>query len=192
MLNLILFGAPGSGKGTQAPLLVEKYGLIHISTGDLFRYEIQNNTPLGLEAKSYMSKGALVPDSVTIGMLRNKVVSHPEAKGFIFDGFPRTVPQAEALDQLLTELNTSIDLLLEMTIDDEIVISRILSRGKTSNRADDQDVTTIQNRLNTYRAETMPVAEYYAKQQKTRKINGLGEINGVFNLLSAVIDPVNV
>jgi adenylate kinase len=192
MLNLILFGAPGSGKGTQAPLLVEKYGLIHISTGDLFRYEMQNNTPLGLEAKSYISQGALVPDSVTIGMLRNKVVSHPEAQGFIFDGFPRTVPQAEALDQLLSELNTNIHLLLEMTIDDKIVIERILSRGKTSNRADDQDVNTIQNRLNTYRQETMPVAEHYAKQQKTHKINGLGEIKEVFESLCRVIDPVKV
>jgi adenylate kinase len=192
MLNLILFGAPGSGKGTQAPLLVEKYGLIHISTGDLFRYEMQNNTPLGLEAKSYISKGALVPDAVTIGMLRNKVVSHPEAKGFIFDGFPRTVPQAEALDQLLSELNTTIDLLLEMTIEDEIVINRILERGKTSKRADDQDINTIQNRLNGYRQETLPVAEHYGKQQKTHKINGFGEIQDVFDNLCRVIDPVKV
>lgn len=190
MLNLILFGAPGSGKGTQSPLLVEKYGLVHISTGDLFRYEISNNTTLGQEAKSYMNKGQLVPDSVTIGMLRNKVEKHPDAKGFIFDGFPRTVAQATALDAMLAEKGTSIDLLLEMEITDEIIIHRILERGKTSGRADDLDEATIQARLQAYRNETVPVAAHYAQQQKAHKVDGIGTIEEIFSRLCTVIDTV--
>ena len=190
MLNLILFGAPGSGKGTQAPILVEKYGLIHISTGDLFRYEMQNNTPLGLEAKSYMSQGALVPDSVTIGMLRNKVLAHPEAKGFIFDGFPRTVPQAEALDALLTELKTSIKVLLAMEVADELLIERVLGRGQTSGRADDQNVETIKKRLATYRSETVPVADYYAQYGKTQVVDGVGSVEEISARLFEAIAAV--
>lgn len=190
MLNLILFGAPGSGKGTQAPRLVERYGLVHISTGDLFRYEMRENTPLGLEAKAYISKGDLVPDSVTIGMLRNKVAAHPEAKGFIFDGFPRTVPQAEALDALLASMGTSIDLLLEMEVADDVLLERILGRGQTSNRADDLDEATIQHRLKTYREETLAVAGHYSKLGKAQKIDGLGSIDEIFERLCAVITPV--
>ncbi len=191
MLNLILFGAPGSGKGTQSPLLVEKYGLVHISTGDLFRYEISNNTPLGLEAKSYMNQGQLVPDSVTIGMLRNKVEMHKGAKGFIFDGFPRTVAQAVALDAMLAEMGTSIDLLLEMEITDEIIIARILERGKNSGRADDLDEATIQTRLSAYRQETVPVATHYAQAQKTYKVDGIGTVEEIFERLCTVIDTVS-
>lgn len=190
MLNLILFGAPGSGKGTQAPILVEKYGLVHISTGDLFRYEMQNNTPLGLEAKSYMNQGALVPDSVTIGMLRNKVLAHPEAKGFIFDGFPRTVPQAQALDTLLTELNTGIKVLLAMEVADDLLIDRLLGRGKTSGRADDQNVDTIKKRLNTYRSETVPVADYYAQFGKTKIVDGVGTVEEISARLSQAIEAI--
>lgn len=192
MFNLILFGAPGSGKGTQAPLLVQKYGLIHISTGDLFRHEIQNKTPLGLAAKAYMDKGNLVPDSVTIGMLRNKVEAHPTAAGFIFDGFPRTVPQAEALDALLASMNSQIDLLLEMEVADELLIERILSRGKTSKRADDQNESTIKTRLQNYNNETLAVATYYNSFGKSRKIDGIGSIEEIFSRLCATIAPANV
>jgi adenylate kinase len=144
MINLILFGPPGSGKGTQASKLVEKYQLLHISTGDLFRYEIGNDTPLGLEAKAYMQKGELVPDSVTIGMLRNKVEANPKAHGFIFDGFPRTVAQAEALDELMAERGTAIDKLILLDVGDDEIVDRLLERGKTSGRADDRnEATTI-------------------------------------------------
>ena len=137
MTNLILFGPPGSGKGTQATKLVEKYSLLHISTGDLFRYNLKNNTPLGQEAKKYMDKGALVPDSVTIKMLKAKVDENKEVGGYIFDGFPRTIPQAEALNVLLGEDNQSISALIALDVDDEEIVTRLLERGKTSGRADD-------------------------------------------------------
>jgi adenylate kinase len=148
MINLILFGPPGSGKGTQATKLVEQFRLVHISTGDLFRYEMSHNTPLGQEAKAYMAKGELVPDSVTIGMLRNKVEAHPEAGGFIFDGFPRTIPQAQALDKLLAENHTAVTGLLALHVDDEEIVQRIKLRGTTSGRADDNDESIIRNRIN--------------------------------------------
>lgn len=192
MFNLILFGAPGSGKGTQSPMLVEKYGLVHISTGDLFRSEIKNQTPLGLEAKSYMDKGALVPDSVTIGMLASKVERHPDATGFIFDGFPRTVAQCEALDQMLAEKGAAIDLLLELEVADDILLGRLLKRGETSQRSDDQDVSIIKNRLQTYHEQTTLVGGYYAKLDKAHKVNGVGEINEVFTRICNVINTVNV
>jgi adenylate kinase len=151
MINIILFGPPGSGKGTQAAKLVDRYQLVHISTGDLFRYEIGNKTPLGLEAKSYIDKGELVPDSVTIGMLNNKVEAHPEAKGFIFDGFPRTIPQAEALDTLLEEKGSPVAALLALQVDDAEIVERIKLRGKSSGRPDDNDEATIRNRIFVYK-----------------------------------------
>ncbi|MCP4440843.1 MAG: adenylate kinase [Aureispira sp.] len=192
MLNLILFGPPGSGKGTQATKLVEKYGLLHISTGDLFRYEMGNNTPLGQEARSYIDKGELVPDSVTIGMLKNKMDKHPEAHGFILDGFPRTVAQAEALDQLLKEGHTEVSVLVAMNVDDAELTERLLERGKTSGRADDRNPEIIANRIKVYKEQTTPVADYYATQDKTRLVNGVGSIEEVFERLCNEIDVVLV
>ncbi|PSR14276.1 MAG: adenylate kinase [Bacteroidetes bacterium] len=190
MINLILFGPPGSGKGTQASKLVEKYQLLHISTGDLFRYEIGNDTPLGLAAKAYMQKGELVPDSVTIGMLRNKVAANPEAHGFIFDGFPRTVAQAEALDELMAERGTAIDKLILLDVGDDEIVDRLLERGKTSGRTDDRNETTIRKRIAVYRAETSPVFDYYAEQEKSVKVAGVGSITAIFDRLCAEIDTM--
>jgi len=190
MTNLVLFGPPGSGKGTQAAFLIEKYGLIHISTGDLFRYEMSHDTPLGQEAKAYMAKGELVPDSVTIGMLRNKVEKHPNAKGFIFDGFPRTIPQAEALDALLISMDTEVAGLLSLEVGDAEIVQRILKRGETSGRADDNDEATVRKRIAVYKSETTPVFDYYAEQGKSHTINGLGTIEEIAGRLSAAVDSL--
>lgn len=192
MITLILFGPPGSGKGTQAALLVEKYGLLHISTGDLFRHEIGNNTPLGLEAKSYMEKGQLVPDSVTIGMLRNKVEANPGVSGYIFDGFPRTLPQSEALDTLLEELGTSVSGLVMLQVSDDEITRRILLRGKTSGRADDLDESIIRKRIEVYNAETAQVYDYYARQNKSYKIEGIGSVDEIFERLCSTVDALGV
>lgn len=188
MINLILFGPPGSGKGTQAHKLIEQYSLVHISTGDLFRYEMGHNTPLGQEAKAYIAKGELVPDEVTIGMLRNKVEAHPDAKGFVFDGFPRTITQAQALDKLLAEKGTSVSALLALQVDDEEIVHRIKLRGATSGRPDDSDETIIRNRITVYKNETTPVFDYYAAKNKSHSVNGVGSIADIFGRLSAVID----
>ncbi|MCB0641883.1 MAG: adenylate kinase [Phaeodactylibacter sp.] len=190
MTNLILFGPPGSGKGTQAAKLVEKYELVHISTGDLFRYEIGNNTPLGLEAKSYMEKGELVPDSVTIGMLKNKVEKHPEAKGFILDGFPRTIPQAEALDVFLNSRGEVVDCLIALDVPEDEIVRRLLERGKTSGRADDTDESVIRNRIAVYRRETAIVFDHYAKVDKAVEVFGVGSIDEIFDRLCAVINTL--
>lgn len=190
MISLILFGPPGSGKGTQAAKLVEKYSLLHISTGDLFRYEMSNNTPLGQQAKNYIEKGELVPDSVTIGMLRNKVEANPGVQGYIFDGFPRTVPQAEALDQLLREKGTEVSALLSLDVSDEEITQRILLRGQTSGRADDNDVSIIRNRIEVYKKETEQVFDYYDQFGKSLKINGMGSIEEIFRRLCAAIDAL--
>jgi adenylate kinase len=187
MINIILFGPPGSGKGTQAAKLVDRYQLVHISTGDLFRYEIGNKTPLGLEAKSYIDKGELVPDSVTIGMLNNKVEAHPEAKGFIFDGFPRTIPQAEALDTLLEEKGSPVAALLALQVDDAEIVERIKLRGKSSGRPDDNDEATIRNRIFVYKNETTPVYDYYNLQHKSHSINGVGGVVDIFERLCELI-----
>ena len=188
MINLILFGPPGSGKGTQAAKLVEKYNLLHISTGDLFRYEMGNDTPLGQEAKSYIQKGELVPDSVTIGMLRNKVTSTPDVEGYIFDGFPRTVAQAEALDALMLEMETSISKVILLSVDDNEIVTRLLERGKTSGRSDDQEEDTIRNRIKIFKNETSPVFDYYAEQEKAVQVKGIGSIDDIFSRLCAEID----
>jgi adenylate kinase len=190
MLNLILFGPPGSGKGTQAVSLVEKYSLIHISTGDLFRSEMNNNTPLGIEAKSYTSRGELVPDKITIGMLENKVNAHPEAKGFIFDGFPRTIAQAEALDHFLISKGTEIAALVALDVPETEIISRIKHRGLTSGRADDLDETIIRNRFQIYQGETMPVFGHYEKQDKVHQINGVGTLSAIFKRICARISKL--
>lgn len=188
MINLILFGPPGSGKGTQAAKLVEKYQLLHISTGDLFRYEMGNNTPLGLKAKSYIAAGELVPDEVTVGMLRNKVEANPDVEGYIFDGFPRTIPQCEALDELLSEKGTMISKLIMLDVPDEEIIKRIKKRGETSGRRDDLDESVIRNRIEVYKSETTPVFDYYATQGKSVKINGVGSIEEIFERLAEEID----
>lgn len=188
MLNIILFGPPGSGKGTQAAKLVDKYNLLHISTGDLFRYEMGNDTELGKLAKSYIKKGELVPDSVTIGMLKNKVDSNPDVKGYIFDGFPRNIEQSEALDNLLSDKGETIDLLLQLDVDDNEIVKRILNRGKTSGRSDDNDESIIRNRISVYNEETAPVYDYYDKKNKSQRINGLGDLDEIFERLSAAID----
>jgi len=192
MINLILFGPPGSGKGTQATKLIEKYGLLHISTGDLFRYEMGNNTPLGLEAKSFMEKGELVPDAVTIGMLKNKVDANPDVSGYIFDGFPRTVPQAEALDLLLQEKGHAISALIALHVDDEEIVKRILTRGVSSGRADDNDEVIIRKRINVYKSETSQVFDFYDKTGKSKSINGIGSIDEIFENISGLIDALSI
>lgn len=192
MLNLILFGPPGSGKGTQAAKLIEKYNLLHISTGDLFRAEIGNGTALGLEAKSYIDKGELVPDSVTVNMLKSKMEQHPDIKGVIFDGFPRTIPQAEALDAMLKGKGTEVNILLNLVVTDDEIIDRILKRGATSGRTDDNDPSIIQNRINTYKSQTTPVAIYYAKFGKTKVVQGVGSIGEIFENLCAEIGAILV
>ncbi len=191
MINLILFGPPGSGKGTQAAKLVEKYNLLHISTGDLFRYEIGNKTPLGLKAMSYMDKGELVPDEVTVGMLKNKVEANPDVAGYIFDGFPRTIRQAEALDKLMAEKGQKISSLLMLDVADEELIRRLLERGKTSGRSDDLDEAVIQNRIEVYKQNTTPVYDYYAVFDKSEKIDGIGSIDDIFDRLCTAIDSLN-
>jgi adenylate kinase len=192
MLNLILFGPPGSGKGTQATKLIEKYNLLHISTGDLFRAEISNGTALGLEAKSYIDKGALVPDSVTVNMLKSKMEQHPTVEGVIFDGFPRTIPQSEALDEMLKSKGTEVSLLLSLVVDDAEIIRRIAKRGESSGRTDDTDSEIIQNRINTYKSQTTPVADYYSKFGKTKTVAGVGSVDEIFENLCAEIDSVTV
>ena len=190
MINLILFGPPGSGKGTQAKNIVKRYNLLHISTGDLFRYEMGNDTPLGQKAKSYIEKGQLVPDEVTIGMLKNKVDANPDVKGYIFDGFPRTVAQAEALDELLKGKDQTIARLLQLDVDDEEIVKRLLERGKTSGRADDTDEAIIRNRIKVFKSETTPVFDHYANQEKSVMIKGTGLIPTISKRLYKEIDKV--
>lgn len=190
MINLILFGPPGSGKGTQAAHLVDHYGLTHISTGDLFRYEMGNNTPLGLKAKEYMALGQLVPDEVTIGMLRNKVESVGDTRGFIFDGFPRTVAQAEALDTLLAEMGEEITGLVALDVHEDEIVQRILLRGKTSGRPDDNDESIIRKRLEVYQSETTPVSDHYRRTGKSHIVQGIGSIDEIFQRLTGVIDSL--
>ncbi|HAX14097.1 MAG TPA: adenylate kinase [Leeuwenhoekiella sp.] len=190
MTNLVLFGPPGAGKGTQASFLKEKYNLVHISTGDVFRYNIKNATELGTLAKSYIDKGQLVPDSVTIDMLSATVDKTPDANGFIFDGFPRTTAQAEALDKLLAEKGTEVAAMIALEVDDEILVKRLLERGKTSGRKDDADEAVIRNRIKVYYDETAILKGYYQKQDKYFGVDGVGEIKEITTRLSSVIDAL--
>lgn len=188
MINIILFGPPGSGKGTQAALLIETYGLEHISTGDLFRYNLKNNTPLGEEARKYMNHGHLVPDEVTIKMLRERVHESPEATGFIFDGFPRTIPQADALMALMKTEESDIHALIKLEVSRESIIERLLERGKTSGRVDDQNEETISKRIKVYLEETSPVFQYFEKLDRSYSVNGLGTVEEISHRLNSVID----
>jgi len=191
MLNLILFGPPGSGKGTQAEKLVAKYHLVHISTGNLFREEIEAGTELGNQASTYMSKGELVPDEVTIGMLRNKMTHHPDARGFIFDGFPRTTPQAEALDTLLDDMDQPIDALIMLDVPEDEIVKRLLLRGKDSNRPDDRDEEVIRVRFQVYQSKTAPIYDYYDEEGKAYIVPGLGSIDQIFQNLCETIDSLH-
>lgn len=190
MTNLVLFGPPGAGKGTQAEVLKEKYNLVHISTGDVFRYNIKNATELGTLAKSYIDKGQLVPDSVTIDMLEAEVEKNAQAQGFIFDGFPRTEAQAEALSKLLSRKNTEVSGMVALEVDDEVLVQRLLERGKTSGRADDADEDVIRNRIKVYYAETAILKGYYERQQKYYGVNGVGSIKEITARLQEVIDTL--
>ena len=192
MINLILFGPPGSGKGTQAEKLRDHFNLLHVSTGDLLRKEIAEKTTLGLEAQQYMDKGILVPDSVVIGMISGAVDQARSLgrNGIIFDGFPRTVAQAEALDDMLLEKGTSVSGVLSLHVSEEELTNRILLRGKSSGRKDDQDESTVKKRVQEYRMKTEPVAGYYVQSGILKEINGIGSIDGIFSLLMEAVNAI--
>ncbi|MEP3210994.1 MAG: adenylate kinase [Maribacter sp.] len=190
MINLVLFGKPGAGKGTQAEFLKEKYNLKHISTGDLFRYNMKNNTELGQLAKSYIDRGDLVPDEVTIKMLQDDVENNPEASGFIFDGFPRTTTQAEALDAFLATRGMKIDATIALEANEEVLIQRLLERGKVSGRSDDQDEAKIRNRFEEYNQKTAPLRSFYEAQGKFHSVDGIGEIDDITFRLGKVIEEL--
>ena len=192
MFNIILFGPPGSGKGTQSEKLIDKYGLIHLSTGNLLREEISNKTKLGLEAKQFMDNGQLVPDSVVIGMIRSAIGSNPDARGFLFDGFPRTVAQSEALDELLAENHAEINLVLALQVGEDELIGRLLNRGKTSGRSDDVNEEVIRARIVEYENKTSPVAGYYDQFDKVVRIKGEGDIDDIFDALTDEIEARRV
>ena len=190
MINIVLFGKPGAGKGTQAEFLKEKYNLVHLSTGDIFRFNMKNDTDLGKLAKSYIHNGNLVPDEVTINMLQAEVEKHLDAKGFLFDGFPRTTPQAGALDAFLKSKSWEVTATIALEADDEILVKRLLERGKTSGRADDQDEDKIRKRYQEYNEKTAPLIDFYTEQNKFHAVNGIGTIEEVTERLSEVIDTL--
>lgn len=191
MINIVLFGPPGSGKGTQAQNLIEKFNLKQISTGDLFRFNMKNDTELGKLAKSYIDKGELVPDQVTIDMLIDELRKPTDAAGFIFDGYPRTAVQTEALEKIVKdELNDNIDVCLSLIVEDSILVERLLKRGETSGRTDDSNVEIIENRIKEYYTKTAEVAELYKQQGKYVEINGVGEINEISEKLFAEVEKI--
>ena len=187
MLNFVLFGPPGAGKGTQSEKLIEKYQLIHISTGDLFRSHIKNQTTLGQKVSALIAEGQLVPDGITIDMLEEEVNKTSDAKGFIFDGFPRTIPQAVALDEFLAKKGTSIAAVIALDVDQDELKKRVAQRQKESGRVDDQ-ADKIQKRIEEYFTKIVHVLPYYDEQKKLTKINGIGSIEGIFDEISAVVD----
>ena len=191
MINLVLFGKPGAGKGTQAAFLKSTFNLVHISTGDLFRYNIKNKTALGQQAQSFMDRGDLVPDRVTIEMLEAEVDRNPEAKGFIFDGFPRTKAQAKALDVFIEAKNMKINATIALEANDDILVKRLLERGETSGRSDDQDESKIRNRFDEYKLKTAPLKDYYEGQHKFHSVNGIGSINKITERLTNLIVSLN-
>jgi adenylate kinase len=188
MVNIVLFGPPGAGKGTQSEGIIAKYKLSHLSTGDLFRKHLKEGTPLGKLAQQYMDAGNLVPDQVVIDMVDDRIKSDGKVNGYIFDGFPRTVAQAEALDKLMNSKNTPISCMIALEVNKGELVRRLLNRGKTSGRTDDQDEAKIQNRISVYENETMPVAKYYQQQGKYNAIPGFGSIEEIFANISKVID----
>lgn len=188
MLNIVLFGPPGAGKGTQSKKIIEKYQLVHLSTGDILRGEISAGTTLGLEAKKLMDQGILVPDEVVIGMINNKLEANPDANGFIFDGFPRTVAQAEALDRLLESRNTGITGMIALEVEEEELRLRLANRALEQDRPDDAKPEVISKRIEEYRNKTAPVAQYYQKQDKYSFVNGVGSIDEIFRKVCSVID----
>lgn len=190
MLNIVLFGPPGAGKGTQSERLIEKYGLVHLSTGDIFRANIKNETELGLLAKSFMDQGRLVPDEVTINMLKSEVRKISDAKGFIFDGFPRTTAQAEALDTFLKEEGAIINLMIALDVEENELKQRLLKRAEVSGRPDDANIDVIQKRINVYNAETKPVKSFYQAQNKFQEINGIGSMDEITERINSVIEKL--
>ena len=188
MLNLVLFGPPGAGKGTQSNLLIDKYNLVHLSTGDILRREIVTETALGLKAKSLMDRGDLVPDEVVIGMISSKLDNNPDSNGFIFDGFPRTTNQAISLDNFLNSIGSEVSLMLALEVEDKELIARLLNRGKESGREDDKNESIIANRINVYNEQTAIVAEHYESQNKFVSVNGIGSIDEITSRLYAIID----
>lgn len=192
MLNIVLFGPPGSGKGTQAVMLKEKYSLFHISTGDIFRREIKGKTELGLEVTGYLDKGLLVPDEVTFKVLATEIRNNMDkiGNGILFDGYPRTTPQAEIMDKFFDERGTPVSMVLSLLVHDEEVVKRILQRGKTSGRSDDNDESIVRERLRVYKEQTLPLADYYRWQGKYVELNGEGSIEEIFGRLCAEIDKV--
>lgn len=191
MLNIVLFGPPGAGKGTQAEKLQEKYGILHLSTGEVIRDEMNRGTELGRLAAKQMEGGKLASDELVLGIIEKYIDEHRSAPGVIFDGFPRTLPQAEAFDGILTRIGTGVTVMLALDVPDDVVIERILARGKTSGRADDQSIDTIRNRIAVYDAQTAVVADYYKRQGKFRAVNGVGTIDEIFDRVCETIDALN-
>ena len=190
MFNIIIFGKPGSGKGTQADFLKNKYNLYHISTGDLFRKNITNETKLGVEAKSYLDNGDLVPDFITIKMLENEVLSNKDVQGYIFDGFPRTLNQAESLDSFLISINLKINATIALEVSEDELISRLLERGQTTNRSDDQDIDKIKNRFNEYNNKTSILVNFYENQGKFFTVEGKGTVDDITSRLYELVDSL--
>ena len=190
MLNIILFGPPGAGKGTQSDKLIDKMHFVHLSTGDILRAEIATGTELGKQAKAFMDKGELVPDEVVIGMIHHKLVEHRNAPGFIFDGFPRTVAQAVALDQMLEEEQIPIKSLIALDVEHSELVKRLMGRGKESGRTDDQDIKIIENRIKVYEDQTLPVMEHYKKKGKLRLVDGMGSIEEIFDRILQVVKEI--
>src|SRR5690606_1975693 len=190
-LSIVLFGPPGAGKGTQSAYLIQQYGLVHLSTGDLLRAEIQAETELGQQAQDLMNAGELVPDHLVIGMIRNKLEANLDAKGYVFDGFPRTKAQAEALDELLAIKQAPVKVMLSLEVPEEELVKRLKGRGETSGRSDDQDVTIIRKRINEYEQKTAPLKEHYKEQGKYKRIDGMGEVNEITQRLVDAIGSAN-
>lgn len=191
MLNIILFGPPGAGKGTQSARLIGKYGLVHLSTGDVFRYNIKNQTELGILAKSFIDKGQLVPDEVTNQMVKDFIARNNNNKGFIFDGYPRTIAQGKNLDRILEEYQANVTSMIALKVDEDELVNRLLERGKSSGRPDDQDEAIIRNRFKVYNDETSPLSDFYAKKGKFIAVKGKGSIDEIFQNLCKAIDGVN-
>jgi len=190
MLNIVLFGPPGAGKGTQSEKMIEKFELVHFSTGDILRAEIAAQTELGLIAKSKIEKGELVSDELVVGMIEKKIAANRDAKGFVFDGFPRTTAQAEALDLMMGKMGLAVSAMIALVADEEELVKRLLNRGLSSGRADDQNVSIIENRIRVYNDQTAPLIDYYKAQDKFISINGIGSIDSIFGEISSAVEQL--